>query len=71
MEIGRSTPRYQTLALLYPRSNALQSHLSEYYIVVVHLCHKLLKFTQKSTFCQIVSTLSDSEIKATHSMLDL
>jgi hypothetical protein len=27
MDIGRSTPRYQTIALLYPRSTTLQSHL--------------------------------------------
>jgi len=39
MDIGRSIPRYQTIALLYPRLNTLQSHLSEYYIVVVHLCY--------------------------------
>lgn len=37
MTVGRSTPRYQEMALLYPRSKGLQSHLSEYFIVVVHV----------------------------------
>jgi len=59
------------MALLYPRSKNLQSHLSEYFIVIVRLCHQLLKFTQKSTFWQVASTLSDSDIKAFQSELDL
>ncbi|KAH9215236.1 hypothetical protein DL95DRAFT_425150 [Leptodontidium sp. 2 PMI_412] len=41
----------------------LQSHLVEYFIVVVGLCHILFRFTQKSTFRQFVSSLSDSELK--------
>ncbi|KAI3328863.1 hypothetical protein HD806DRAFT_519243 [Xylariaceae sp. AK1471] len=36
MNVGRSAPRYQTMALLYRRSK-------------IHLCHQLFKFTQKST----------------------
>ena len=59
------------MALLYPRSKNLQSHLSEYFIIIVNLCHQLLKFTQKSTFWQVASTLSDSDIKASQSELDL
>ncbi|KAF2179739.1 hypothetical protein K469DRAFT_741530 [Zopfia rhizophila CBS 207.26] len=69
MTVGRSAPRYQIMALLYPRSKILQSHLSEYFIVVVRLCHKLLKFTQKSTFGQAASTLSDSDMKTFQSEL--
>ena len=71
MTVGRSAPRYQMMALLYPRSKHLQSHLSEYFIVVVRLCHQLLKFTQKSPFGQFASTLSDSDIKIYQAELDL
>ena len=71
MTVGRSAPRYQMMALLYPRSKNLQSHLSEYFIVVVRLCHQLLKFTQKSIFGQFASTLSDSDIKTYQSELEL
>lgn len=70
MAAGRSAPRYAMMALLYPRSKSLQSHLSEYFIVVVHLCHQVLKFTQKSTLGQFVSTLSDSDVKMYQSELD-
>ncbi|KAJ4333865.1 hypothetical protein N0V95_009320 [Ascochyta clinopodiicola] len=63
MDIGRSTPRHQALAILYPRSIKLQSHLSEYFIVVVSLCRYLFKFGQKSTFQQLTSSLSDSHLK--------
>ena len=59
------------MALLYPRSKNLQSYLSEYFIVVVRLCHQVLKFTQKSIFGQFASTLSDSDIKTCQSELDL
>ncbi|KAH6696537.1 hypothetical protein BKA61DRAFT_448954, partial [Leptodontidium sp. MPI-SDFR-AT-0119] len=71
MIAGRSAPRYQTIALLYARSKNLQSHLAEYFIVVVGLCHMLFRFTQKSTFGQFVSSLSDSELKTYQSDLDL
>jgi hypothetical protein len=59
MAAGRSAPRYQMMALLYPRSDNLQSCLHEYFIVVVRLCHQLLKFTLKSTLGQYVSSLSN------------
>src|SRR5262249_20841124 len=61
---GRSAPRYEKMALLYPQSKNLQSYLSEYFIVVVQLCHRMLKFTQKKpTFGHFASTLSDSDLK--------
>lgn len=63
MDIGRSAPRYQAIALLYPRSTKLQSHLTEYFIVVVGLCRYLFKFGQKSTVQQFTSSLSDSHLK--------
>ena len=71
MTIGRSAPRYQMMALLYSRSKNLQSHVSEYFIVVVRLCHQMLKFTQKSIFGQFASNLSDSDMKTYQSELDL
>lgn len=71
MSAGRSAPRYQNMAILYPQSKSLQSHLSEYFIVVVRLCHQLLKFTQKRAFQQVVSTLNDPDVKSFQSELDL
>lgn len=63
MDVGRSAPRYQAIALLYPRSTKLQSHLTEYFIVVVSLCRYLFKFGQKSTVQQFASSLSDSHLE--------
>jgi hypothetical protein len=71
MNAGRSAPRYENIALLYPRSKKLQSHLFEYFIVVVSLCHMLFRFAQKSTISQFVSSLSDSELKTYQSDLDI
>ena len=57
------------MASLYPRSKDLQSHLSEYFIVVVRLCRQLLKFAQKSRFEQFAYALSDSDVKTYQSEL--
>ncbi|KAI1075988.1 hypothetical protein F5B20DRAFT_557779 [Whalleya microplaca] len=70
MTIGRSAPRYEEMGLLYPRSRQLQSYLSEYFIVLVHLCHHLLRSTQKSLFRQLPSFLIDFDIKSYQSDLD-
>jgi len=70
MTIGRSAPRYERMALLYPRSKALQSQLSEYFLVVVRLCHHLLKLSKKSILRQLVSCPNDSEMKSYQSELD-
>jgi hypothetical protein len=71
MEVGRSSPRYQEMALLYPRSQDLQSYISEYFIVAVHLCQRIISFSVKSTMSRIVSALSDPELKAFRSELNL
>jgi ankyrin repeat protein len=63
MVVGRSAPRYQAIALLYPRSTKLQAHLTEYFIVVVGLCRYLFMFGQKSTVQQFTSSLSDSQLR--------
>ena len=70
MVAGRSAPRHQNLALLYPQSTHLQSHLFEYYIVVVSLCHKLLKFTQRSTVGQLAVALGSLDINTYQAELD-
>ncbi|KAJ5105371.1 hypothetical protein NUU61_002718 [Penicillium alfredii] len=70
MAVGRHAPRHEKLALLYPRSRDLQSSLCEYFIVVVRLCHDMLKFTQKSTLGKVGSTLSDSDPKSYQTELD-
>lgn len=63
MNAGRSAPRYQQLALLYPRSKTLQANLCEYLIVVVRICHGLLKFSKQSYFGQLTASLSDADVK--------
>lgn len=63
MNIGRSAPRFENLALLYPRSRDLRISLDEYFIVAVHLCHDILKFTRKTTLGKVGSSLSDSNLK--------
>ncbi|KAH7464155.1 hypothetical protein FOMA001_g17933 [Fusarium oxysporum f. sp. matthiolae] len=71
MTVGRSAPRYQAMALLYPRSKKLQSHLSEYFLVVVRICHDLLKLTRKSMFAQLVSFMTESDMSSYQSDFDL
>ena len=71
MMVGRSTPRYQSMSILYPRSKELQNHLFEYFIVVVDLCHRTLKFSQKSKIGQMTSSLSDMDLKNYQSRLEL
>ncbi|RYP71635.1 hypothetical protein DL770_008092 [Monosporascus sp. CRB-9-2] len=69
MTVGRSAPRYERMGLLYPRSKILQSHLAEYFIVVVRLCHQMLKLTRKPILKQLVS-INDSDMKTYQSELD-
>ncbi|KAJ6281575.1 hypothetical protein J3E71DRAFT_217351 [Bipolaris maydis] len=70
MAIGRAAPRYQAMALLYPRSKKLQSHLAEYFILVVKLCHYLFKYEQKSSVRQFTSSLNDTLLKTLQTDLD-
>ncbi|KAL8365190.1 hypothetical protein RB595_004139 [Gaeumannomyces hyphopodioides] len=71
MAIGRSSPRYQMMALLYPQSKRLQSYLCEYFIVIVRLCHQHLKLIQKSTLGQLMSfVVSDLDLKTYQSGAD-
>ncbi|KAJ5998550.1 hypothetical protein N7451_006360 [Penicillium sp. IBT 35674x] len=70
MIIGRSAPRYEKLALLYPRSKELQSLLLDYFTVVVRLCHRILKFTRKSTLGKLGATLDDSDLNDFRAQLE-
>ena len=70
MLAGRSAPRHQSIAVLYPRSTHLQSYLSEYYIVVVSLCHKLVRFTQKSAVGQLAVAFGSLDINSYQSGLE-
>ena len=71
MDVGRSAPRYQALGLLYPRSKLLQSQISEYFIVVVHLCNRIMKFARKSAFSKLGSTVNDSDVKELQAELNI
>jgi Cdc6-like AAA superfamily ATPase len=62
MEAGRNAPRYQDMALLYPRSRTLQDALCEYFIVVVHICQHAVKFFNKNTLSRISSAVFDSTL---------
>ena len=63
MEIGRSAPSYQRMALLYPQSRHLQANVLEYFILVVQLCHRMLKYSKKSGLKQFFnSTYSSSSM---------
>ncbi|KAK4230544.1 hypothetical protein QBC38DRAFT_507393 [Podospora fimiseda] len=66
MDAGRSAPRYQEMALLYPQSEKLQSSVCEYFLFVVRLCHQLVKFTKKSTISQLWTFLTDEDMKTYH-----
>lgn len=60
MTVGRSAPRFERMALLYPKSRDLQSSLSEYFIVVVQMCHDVVNFTRKSKLQKISASVYDS-----------
>ncbi|KAJ5161239.1 hypothetical protein N7492_006631 [Penicillium capsulatum] len=70
MAIGRSAPRYERIGLLYPRSKDPQSSLFEYFIVVVRLCHQMVKFTRKSTLGKLGTTINDPELSSYQSQLE-
>lgn len=64
MVAGRSAPRYEKMALLYPRSKNLQSYMCDYFITLVQICHKILKFTLKSTIGQLTAALNEGELNS-------
>ncbi|KAJ5713959.1 uncharacterized protein N7483_011140 [Penicillium malachiteum] len=64
MVAGRSAPRYEKMALLYPRSKNLQSYMCDYYITIVQICQKILKFSLKSTLGQLAAALNETELNS-------
>lgn len=70
MNVGRSAPRLEKIGVLYSRSRDLQSFIYEYFIVVVHLCHDILRFTKRSTLKKFGAALSDSHLAKYTSEID-
>jgi len=70
MAIGRSTPRYQELAEIYPESKRLRKYMCEYFVVVVKFCQDLFKFAKKSPLGQFASSLNDANMKTYQSEFD-
>lgn len=70
MIAGRSAPRYEKMALLYSRSKILQSYMCDYFITLVQLCHKFLRFTQKSTLGQLKAAFNEGELNSFQSNLE-
>ncbi|KAF9696241.1 hypothetical protein EKO04_006273 [Ascochyta lentis] len=70
MEIGRTSPRHQAIAILYPRSESLRTALNEYFIVVVNLCKRIVKFSRKSSLQRLAAGLSIDSLKPFRSDLD-
>ncbi|KAL2803164.1 ankyrin repeat-containing domain protein [Aspergillus granulosus] len=71
MAAGRSAPRYQSLGTIYSKSERLRSYMMEYSIVLVHLCHHVLRLCRKSALAQWASTLNDSALNTFQSELEL
>lgn len=59
MNIGRSIPRYQNMASLFPRSVDLRKSLTEYFVIVVKLCHKVLTTSRASILLHFFSSYTD------------
>ena len=59
MVAGRSMPRHHNMVWLFPQSTLLQAHLTEYFIVVAKLCHKIVITSQSSGFQQLLNSYSN------------
>ncbi len=70
LEIGRSAPSYQTLALFYPQSKRLRADINEYIIVIVGFCYQLWMFAHKSIVNRSMSALSASELRTYQSSME-
>ncbi|KAG5659682.1 hypothetical protein KAF25_002241 [Fusarium avenaceum] len=71
MTVGRSAPRYQALAVIYPKSKNLQRYLYEYFITVTKLCHQSVAWAQKSSLQRLSSSISDPDMKNFQSDLEV
>lgn len=69
MEIGRSSPRYQDLALLYSRSDPIKRILTEYFVVIVNICQQFVDYSKKSKFIQLTTSAFDTHLRQSESDL--
>lgn len=69
MEIGRSSPRYQDLALLYSCSDKIKRDLTEYFIIVVNICEQFVDYGKKSKFIQLTASAFDTRLRQSESDL--
>ena len=71
MNVGRTCPRLQELALLYPKSSRLQKSICDYLIAVTKLCRQSVLFLHKSSIAKFSSSISSqSEFGRFQSTLD-
>ncbi|EXL97681.1 hypothetical protein NOF04DRAFT_6872 [Fusarium oxysporum II5] len=70
MSAGRTAPRRMEISMFYARSKHLQSCLHEYFSVVVHTCHYIVKSLQSSIFAKFISFATDSKLKGYESDLE-
>ncbi|KAK8061846.1 hypothetical protein PG994_008212 [Apiospora phragmitis] len=49
MKVGQSAPLLQEMASLFPHSKPLQDLVTRYFVTVVQICQKSLKFCQKQS----------------------
>lgn len=70
MEIGRSSPRYQDLALLYSCSDKIKRDLTEYFIVIVNICQQFVDYSKKSKIIQLTSSAFDTHLRQSESDLE-
>lgn len=69
MEIGRSSPRYQDMALLYSCSDKVKRDLTEYFIVVVDICQQFVDYSKKSKLVQFTTSAFDTHLRRSESDL--
>lgn len=69
MEVGRSSPRYQSMALLYPRSASLRGALCHYFTVITTVCRHFVSFSQKSMLGQLAASLDESVLRTAQAEL--
>lgn len=69
MEIGRSSPRYQDLALLYSCSDKIKRDLTEYFVIVVNICQQFVDYSKKSKFIQLTTSAFDTQLRQSESDL--
>lgn len=58
MRIGRSCEVQEDLVQLFPQSNELQTLMSDYLIVTVNFCRRIIAFAKRRLISQIASTFS-------------